>query len=319
MIPLLLLACSGSTTSATTLVAVDGSSTVYPISEAVAEAHQSAGGRVTIGVSGTGGGFKKFCRGELHVTGASRPISTAEQAACDEAGHAFIELPVAYDGIAVVINPSNTWAETMTVSELKALWQPEAQGVVVRWDQIRDGWPSEEVHLFGPGVDSGTYDYFTRAVVGEEHASRGDITSSEDDNVLVQGVARDPYALGFFGLAYFEDNADKLKAVRIDGGSGAAVAPSGATVADGSYRPLSRPVFLYVRADAAEDPAVAAYVDDYLSERGHGLVAEVGYVPLSTEARAMVRDRFRARTTGSLFGGEAQAAAGVDARLRGSL
>lgn len=301
----MITACTGSQSS-TALVELDGSSTVYPISEAIAEEYQhEQGGRVTIGVSGTGGGFKKFCRGEVHITGASRPIRPAEIEACEATGVEYIELPIAYDGIAVVIHPQNTWATTMTVGELKTLWQPEAQNTVTRWSQIRAGWPDEEVHLFGPGVDSGTYDYFTKAVVGREHASRGDITSSEDDNVLVQGVARDQHALGFFGLAYYEENTDKVNAVLIDRGDGARpVAPSTASVADGSYQPLSRPIFLYVSAQAAQDEDVASFVDFYLSERGRELAGEVGYVSLPADTQGLVRARFAARTTGTLFNSE---------------
>lgn len=288
-------------------VTVDGSSTVYPITEAVAEELGKGGRfRVTVGVSGTGGGLKKLCNREVAVAGASRPIRAAELEACARTGVEVIELPVAYDGIAVVVNPQNTWVSSMTVAELRALWAPEAQGKIMKWSQLRPGWPDQEIHLFGAGVDSGTYDYFTEAVVGKEHASRGDFTSSEDDNVLVQGVAGDPLALGFFGLAYQEQNASRLKLVAIDDGkpeNGAGpVLPSPSTVRDGTYQPLSRPLFLYVARDAAERPEVQAFVSSYLHD-GPRLVAEVGYVPLPTEGYALVEKRFERRVTGSVFEG----------------
>lgn len=285
-------------------IAIDGSSTVHPITEAVAEEFQRAKGqRVTIGVSGTGGGFKKLCAGEVAVAGASRPIKDSEIAACQAAGIEWIELPVAYDGLAVVVHPSNELAH-ITVAELKALWAPEAQGVVTRWSQVRAGLPNKEVHLFGAGVDSGTYDYFTQAIVGKEHSSRGDYTSSEDDHVLVQGVSMDPQALGFFGLAYLEENKGKVRAVAVDDGkaeNGAGpVLPSAATVVDGTYQPLSRPLFIYVSKAAAGRAEVKALIEFYLQE-GRALVGETGYVPLSDKVYELVLARFRAGTTGSLF------------------
>lgn len=289
------------------VIAVDGSSTVFPLTEAVAEAYKATGtSRVTVGVSGTGGGFKKLCNGEVSITGASRPIRPPEVQACAARGVAFVELPVAYDGIAIVVHPENTWVDHLTVDELKRMWQPQAQGTVERWSDVRPGWPARELHLFGPGVDSGTYDYFTAAVVGQEHASRGDFTSSEDDNVLVQGVSSDIDALGLFGLAYYLENADKLKLVPVDDGdpsNGAGpIAPSPDTVADGTYQPLSRPIFLYVALDDAASPTVARFVDFYL-DRAPELAESVGYVALPEEASRLVRRRFADRTPGSLFGG----------------
>jgi phosphate transport system substrate-binding protein len=293
------------------VISIDGSSTVYPITEAVAEEYQKASknrsARVTVGVSGTGGGFKKFCRGETAISDASRPISPTEVSQCRERGVEYVELPVAYDGIVVVVHPSNTWVDHMTTAELRALWTPAAQKQVTRWSQVREGWPDREVNLFGPGVDSGTYDYFTQAVVGEEHSSRGDFASSEDDNVLVQGVATDPGALGFFGYAYFEENRSRLKAVPIDDGDPAngagPIAPSPETVADGTYQPLARPVFIYVSTRAAnERTAVAEFVTFYL-EQAPSLVREVGYIPLPPRAYELVRERFSKRIPGSAFGG----------------
>src|SRR6187200_2038555 len=218
-------ACGGGSSSSSAsasggLVTLDGSSTVFPISEAVAEECQrtNPGTRVTVGISGTGGGFQKFCRGETDISDASRPIRPPEIETCKKAGIEYIELPIAYDGLAVVVNPKNTWATSVTVAELKTLWSPDAQGNVLRWNQVRSSWPNREVRLFGAGVDSGTYDYFTEAVVGKEGASRGDFTSSEDDNVLVQGVSSDELALGFLPFAYVEQNQGKLKLVPVDDG-----------------------------------------------------------------------------------------------------
>ncbi|MDH5674823.1 MAG: PstS family phosphate ABC transporter substrate-binding protein [Myxococcales bacterium] len=289
------------------IIAIDGSSTVFPITEAVAEEFQKKSpARVTIGVSGTGGGFKKFCAGETALSGASRPIKPTEVELCKKNGIDYVELPVAYDGLAVVINPQNSWVDHITVEELAALWKPEAQGNVKKWSQIRSGWPDEEVHLFGPGVDSGTYDYFTKAIVGKEHASRGDFTSSEDDNVLVQGVATDRGALGFFGFAYYAENRERLKLVAVDDGkadNGAGpIAPSPASVADGSYQPLSRPIFIYVSKTAAARKEVEALVKFYF-ESAKTLVPEVGYIPLPDKAYALVEKRFADRRLGSLFAG----------------
>lgn len=289
------------------VISIDGSSTVFPITEAVAEEFRSTNrARVTIGVSGTGGGFKKLCKAETAITGASRPIKPSEVELCKTSNVEYIELPVAYDGIAVVVNPKNEWASQMTVAELKALWRPEAQGEIKRWSQVRTGWPDEEIHLFGAGVDSGTYDYFTAAIVGTEHSSRGDFTSSEDDNVLVQGVAMDRLALGFFGYAYYAENQSKLKTVAIDdqdesNGNGPVVV-SPAAVMDGTYSPLSRPIFVYVSKAAVERAEIDAFMEFYL-QNAPKLVSEVGYIPLPERAYSLASQRFERRTTGSVFGG----------------
>jgi phosphate transport system substrate-binding protein len=303
------------------LVKVDGSSTVFPITEAVAEEFQKKAGnvRVTVGISGTGGGFQKFCRGETDISDASRPIKPAEVEACNKSGVEYVEVPVAYDGIAIVVNPKNTWAHHVTVEELRILWQPEAQGRVTRWSQIRSSWPDREIHLFGPGVDSGTYDYFTEAIVKKEHSSRGDFTSSEDDNVLVQGIASDELALGFFGLAYYEENQARLKVVPVEDGkddNGAGpIVPSVKTVGDGTYQPLSRPIFIYVSKRAVERPEVASFVRFYL-ESAARLVREVGYIPLPDRAYELGRQRVDARRTGSLFGGKgSQVGVSIEALL----
>jgi phosphate transport system substrate-binding protein len=292
---------------ASQLITVDGSSTVFPITEAVAEEFQRAHGtRVTVGTSGTGGGFQKFCRDEIDISNASRPIKPTEAEACQKTGVQFVELPVAYDGLAIVVNPKNTWAASMTVAELKKLWEPAAQGKVTRWSHIRDGWPDREIHLFGAGVDSGTFDYFTEAVVGKEAQSRGDYTSSEDDNVIVQGVGGDELALGYFGYAYYEENKDKLKLVAVDDGDDkngkGPIAPSPDTVKDGTYRPLSRPVFIYPKVKAMERPEVKAFLDFYLS-KGVPLVREVGYIPLTDREYELVRQRLAARKAGSMYHG----------------
>ena len=290
------------------VITADGSSTVFPITEAVAEDFQEAnqGTRVTVGSSGTGGGFAKFCRNETDISNASRPIRASEAEACAKGGVQFIELPVAYDGIAIVIHPSNTWAASMTVAELKKLWEPAAQGKIIRWNQIRPGWPDREIHLFGAGVDSGTFDYFTEAVMGKSTASRGDYTSSEDDNVIVQGVSGDPNALGYFGYAYYEQNKDKLKVVAIDdenaSNGGGPIAPSPETVANGTYRPLSRPVFVYVKVSSLQRPEVEKFLQFYL-DQGQVLVREVGYVQMTAKETELVRARFTGRKTGSMFHG----------------
>ncbi len=290
------------------IITIDGSSTVFPITEAVAEDFQKQGGaRVTIGVSGSGGGFKKFCKGEIMISGASRPIKSSEVKLCAKNKIEYIELPVAYDGIAVVVHQDARWVDQMTVSELKLLWAPEAQGKITRWSHIRGSWPDKEIHLFGPGVDSGTYDYFTQAIVGREHASRGDLTSSEDDNVLVQGISRDPLALGFFGFAYYAENKDKLKVVPIDDGdesNGAGpIVPSVTSVADGTYQPLSRPMFIYLAKSAAARKEVHNFIKYYL-DQGRALVEEVGYIPLPVQAYELVLQRFDRRITGSVFAGQ---------------
>jgi phosphate transport system substrate-binding protein len=302
------------------VIAADGSSTVFPVTEAVAEEFQRAnrGTRVTVGSSGTGGGFEKFCRNETDISNASRPMKATEIEACAKAGIEYIELPVAYDGLAVVVNPKNTWVTSMTVADLKKLWEPAAQGKITKWNQIRSEWPDQEVHLFGAGVDSGTFDYFTEVIAGKAAASRGDYTSSEDDNVIVQGVSGDVNALGYFGYAYYEQNKDKLKLVAVDDGDpkngDGPIAPSPETVANGTYRPLSRPIFIYVKTKALDRPEVKSFIDFYL-DKGAALVREVGYVPLSTKEQELVRGRFSARKTGTMFTGDHSAQMTLEQRL----
>jgi phosphate transport system substrate-binding protein len=303
-------ACGGGSSESAapnaSVIQLDGSSTVFPISEAVAEEFQKAnpGIRVTVGISGTGGGFQKFCRGETDISNASRPIRPTEIETCQKAGIEYIELPIAYDGLAVVVNPKNTWATSVTVAELKTLWSPEAQGKVLRWNQVRSSWPNREVRLFGAGVDSGTYDYFTEAVVGKEGASRGDFTSSEDDNVLVQGVGSDELALGFIPFAYVEQNQGKLKLVPVDDGKAengsGPVAPSAETVRNGTYQPLSRPLFIYVATKAAERPEVEKFIDAYFD--ASALIREVGYVELTPQIYDLAKKHFAERKVGTAFG-----------------
>jgi len=291
------------------LIKVDGSSTVYPITEAVAEEFQKSekgSTRITVGISGTGGGFKKFCNGETDVSNASRPIKPTEVELCKKNGVEYIELPVAYDGLAVIINPKNSWVDYITVKELKKLWEPEAQGKIKKWNQIRSNWPNKEIHLFGAGVDSGTYDYFTEAVVGKEHSSRGDFTSSEDDNVLVQGISSDNFALGFFGMAYYEHNKDKLKIVPVDDENDAngkgPIIPEYENVVKGIYQPLSRPLFIYVSKKSADKQEVKRFIDFYMKGAAE-LSKEVGYISLPNTAYELVLKRFENRKVGSIFGG----------------
>jgi phosphate transport system substrate-binding protein len=302
---LLLIGLTGAA-SAASVIKIDGSSTVFPITEAVAEEYQKKdpGVRVTVGISGTGGGFKKFCAGETDISDASRPIKASEVAQCKASKIEFIELPVAYDGIAVLVNPRNSWVDHLTVKELKKIWEPAAQGKIKKWNQIRPNWPDKEIHLFGPGVDSGTFDYFTEAIVGKSGASRGDFTASEDDNVLVQGIGTDPSALGFFGVSYYDQNKERLKLVPIDDENDAngkgPVLPGYDNVVKGVYQPLSRPIFIYVSKKSAERPEIRQFVDFYL-KNGAALSKEVGYIALPDSAYPLAQKRFEKRVVGSVF------------------
>ncbi len=274
------------------MVTIDGSSTVFPISEAMAEEFQIAnpGVRVTVGISGTGGGFKKFCGGETDISDASRPIKQSEIDLCAENGIEAIQIPVAWDGLTVVRNPANDWAICMTVDELKRVWQPGSS--ITRWSQVRPEWPDEEIKLYGPDTDSGTFDYFTEAIVGEEDASRDDYTASADDNVLVVGVEGDRGSLGYFGFAYYEESSDVLGAVAVDNGDGC-VLPSRETIENGAYAPLSRPMFIYTKVQALAKPQVRAFLQFYL-DNATTLVSEVGYVPLAAQRYAELVSTIRA-------------------------
>jgi phosphate transport system substrate-binding protein len=300
------------------IVKIDGSSTVFPITEAVAEDFQKAKKqqiKVTVGISGTGGGFKKFCRGETDISNASRPILKSEMEDCKKAGIEYFELPVAFDALTVVINPKNAFIKQLTVAEMKRMWEPSAQGKVTRWNQVNPQWPDQPMKLFGPGADSGTFDYFTEAVVGKSKSSRGDFTASEDDNVLVQGVARDVNGLGYFGYAYYIENKDKLKAVPIVNARGQAVTPSLETVENGTYAPLSRPIFIYVNSASLGKPEVKEFVEYYLKNGGQ-LAKEVKYVPLPASAYQLAWKHVQDGKKGTVFGGVAQVGITIDELLK---
>ena len=299
-------ASGGNLTNLSGDIAIDGSSTVFPITEAVAEEFgylTNGNVRVTVGVSGTGGGFKKFCNGETQVTDASRPIRGSEVALCAAGGVEYIELPVAVDGLTVVVNQDNDFVECITVAELNKMWAPEAEDTITAWNQVRADWPADDMELYAPGVDSGTFDYFTDTVNGDSGASRGDFTASEDDNVLVTGVSGSRNGIGYFGYAYYVENAGRLKAVAVDGGAGC-VAPTEAAINDGSYSPLSRPLFIYVRKDAAQTPHIAEFIRYFLSKEGQQLAAEVGYIPYPQEVYDLALAKFENGTIGAAFGGD---------------
>ncbi len=298
------LLSTGVSVRAASLVKVDGSSTVFPITEAVAEEFQAATRgkvRVTVGISGTGGGFKKFCRDEIDVVDASRPILSKEMEACKQAGVQYYELPVAYDALTVMVNPKNNWAQSITVEELKKIWAPEAQGKITHWNQVRAGWPKVPLKLYGAGSDSGNFYYFTEAVVGKAKSSRGDYTASEDDNVLVQGISNDTNALGYFGFAYYSENIDRLKALAVDSGKGP-VSPSVENVENGSYQPLARPIFIYINKDSALRPEVKQFIEFYMKHAA-ALVEEVKYIPLPAKAYQLALSNFSQGKLGTVFGG----------------
>lgn len=312
-----LLVLGASSVNADVTIKADGSSTVYPITEAVAEDFQIAKRgivKVTVGISGTGGGFKKFCRGEVDIVNASRPIQKKEMEDCKAAGIQYIEMPVAYDALTVVVNPKNTWSKTMTVAELKKIWEPAAQGKITKWNQVNPAWPDTPVKLFGAGADSGTFDYFTEAIVGKAKSSRGDFTASEDDNILVQGVASDAGGLGFFGFAYYIENQKKVSAVAVDNGKGG-VLPSAKTVEDGTYQPLSRPIFIYVNAKSADNPAVKEFVGFYM-QKATVLVSEVKFFPLPAKAYSMNMEHLEKKKTGTVFNGEAEIGIRIDELMK---
>ena len=326
---LLLSACGGkhpapasdagpASASAVGLIQIDGSSTVYPITEAVAEEFQGANQgkiRVTVGVSGTGGGFKKFCRGELDIANASRPIQKEEMAACAAAGVRYFEIPIAYDALTVVVHPDNP-LNSISIADLRTMWAPEAQGTITRWNQVNPAFQDAELTLYGAGSDSGTFDYFTEAVVGKAKSSRGDFTASEDDNTLVQGVSQDLNSIGYFGFAYYFENRDKLKALAILARPDSApVLPTLETVIDGTYMPLARPLFVYVSDKAWARPEIKNLLTFYL-DNAQGLVREVGFVPLPESAYAVVRKHLADGKMGTVFGGEPATAITIEELLR---
>jgi phosphate transport system substrate-binding protein len=309
---------SPATAATPPIVRIDGSSTVYPITEAVAEEFQIrvGGARVTVGISGTGGGFKRFCRDETDIANASRPILKEEMAACAQAGVRYFELPVAYDALTVVVSKHNTFVDQLTIDELKVMWEPAAQGTITNWQQIRPSFPDRPLKLAGAGADSGTFDYWTEAIVGRAKASRGDYQASEDDNVTVQFVSRDSAALGYFGMAYYEENTDTLRAVPIVPPGGATgVMPSVQTVNEGTYQPLSRPLFIYVKEASLQRPEVRSFVEFFLREGG-ALAREVGYVALPDVAYELALKNLDSGRVGTGFGGVPEIGLRVEELLR---
>lgn len=305
------------------IVKIDGSSTVFPITEAVAEEFQNAQRgkvRVTVGISGTGGGFKKFCRGETDVQDASRPIQASEMEDCKKNNIKYFELPIAFDAIAIVVNPKNDWLKEITVDELKKMWEPASQGKVTKWSQINSKWPDQPIKLYGPGSDSGTFDYFTEAIVGKAKASRGDYTASEDDNVIVQGVASDKFALGYFGLSYAAENKSKIQIVGVVGGAKApkkssAVLPSKDTVENGNYFPLSRPIFIYVNEASYKKAEVADFAKFYL-QNAPKLVPEVKYIALPQKAYDLGQEHLTKGKLGTKFNGHSEVGMKVDELMK---
>ncbi len=290
---LVAVACGPKGTGLRGSVVIDGSSTVFPITEAVAEEYRFEEPRVrtTIGISGTGGGFKRFCAGETDLSDASRLIKESELRDCEEKGVEFLELRVALDGLSVLVHPKNDFVDFLTVDELRRIWEPGSK--VTRWNQVRPDWPDERIELFGPDTESGTFDYFTDVINGEEGASRADYSASADDNVLVQGVSGERYSLGYFGYAFFQENQDKLRVVPVDPGDGVPITPTGVTISDGTYTPLARPLYLYVNTDSLrESPALQGFLEFYLTFGGP-LAAEVGYVPLAQEEYDQQREQVR--------------------------
>ena len=299
------LCCTPAAFAAPPVVKIDGSSTVFPITEAVAEEFQKARRgaiNVTVGISGTGGGFKKFCRGETDIANASRPILRKEMDDCTKSGIRYYEMPVAYDALTVMVNPQNSFIKSMTVAELRKIWEPAAQGRINNWKEVNPAWPDQKIKLYGAGSDSGTFDYFTEAIVGKAKSSRGDFTASEDDNVLVQGISGDKGALGYFGFAYYIENQKKLKAVAIDNGKGP-VAPTPENVDNGTYQPLSRPIFIYVSEKSLDKPEIREFVDFYMKNAPQ-LVKEVKYIPLPAKAYTGNLEHLGKKKLGTVFGGQ---------------
>ena len=307
---LMVAGCANSSPEAagapTAHITADGSSTVFPLTKAVSAEFQQLhpAVKVSVAVSGTGNGFDKFCRGEIDIQSASRPIDATEKAACDKKNIAFLEVPVAFDALTIIVHPSNHWATSMTIAELRKVWEPAAHGRVMRWADVRAGWPNQPIHLFGPGTASGTFDFFTEVVAGTTGASRTDYTASEDDGVIVRGVAADPHALGYVGYGHFAQSGASLKAVAIDSQSGSEprgpVVPETDTVRRGLYHPLSRALFIYVNAKSAERKAVGDFVTFYLTQ-DEALIDRVGGIPLSSRAYELIRERVTRRAPGTLF------------------
>ncbi len=301
----------------TKMIKVDGSSTVYPITEAMAEEFQNANkgaAKVTAGISGTGGGFKKFCRGEIDISDASRPITESEMKICADAKIKYMELPIAFDAMVIVVNPKNLMTE-ISIEDLKKMWGPEAQGKIMKWSDVNPKWPSIGLKLYGAGADSGTFDYFTEAIVGKAKSSRGDYTASEDDNTLVKGVAGDKGALGFIPLAYYLENKKTLKALAVFNKSGKAVLPTTETVENASYNPLSRPLFIYVNAESAKKPEVQDFVKMYLTT-AKTIAPAVKYVALPAKAYDMALEHFNKQKLGTVFKGHSEIGMTIEQLLK---
>jgi phosphate transport system substrate-binding protein len=299
-------------------VLVDGSSTVFPIYEAMAEEFMKTNPavRVTVGISGTGGGFKKFCAGETDMSNASRPIKDTEIELCKQNGIEYVEIPAAFDGLSVVVNNENNFATCLKPDELKTMWETSAEGKINKWNQIRADFPDQDLKLYGPGTDSGTYDYFTDAITGTEGESRGDYTASEDDNVIVQGVTSDVSGLGFFGFAYYEENADALKIVQIENAEGKCTEPTPETIADGTYNPLSRAIFIYISKKALEEkPAAKAFAEYHLESANQALVKEVGYIPLTESILTKAKARITNKTVGTIYEGKSSVGVKLEEKL----
>lgn len=308
----------GNQAHAQSVIKIDGSSTVFPITEAIADGfhEKNPSVKVTVGIAGTGGGFKKFCKGETDISDASRPILKKEMAECAKNGISYMELPVAFDAVTVVIHPKNKFLAKLTVEELKKMWEPAADGVIKTWNQVNPAWPKEAIKLFGPGKESGTFDYFTEAIVGKAKSSRVDYTASEDDNVIVQAVARDPNAIGYLGYAYYQENSKKLKAAAIIAKEGKpAVLPSVKTVTDATYQPLARPLFIYVNVKADERPEVRAFVDYYLSN-AENASKQVKYIPLSLKDYRHTAVNYKVKKAGTAFGGEPEVGVTIEELLK---
>lgn len=295
IVGLFLLSCSSEEPENPNQIIIDGSSTVFPISESIAEEFRKKhpGIEVSVAISGTGGGFQKFIQTDIDILNASREIQESENESAEKNDIEHVQLQIGYDGLAVVVNSENDWVDYLTVDELEEIWEPSSQNSITTWNDIREEWPEEELHLYAPGVASGTYDFFTEVIIGESGSSRGDFTSSEDDNTLVQGVGSDQYALGFFGMAYFKENQEQLKLVGIDEGAGESVKPTVETVSSGDYSPLSRPLFIYITREAAQDENVQMFVDFYL-ERVPQIIEDVGYVSMPDSAYQQQREKFEA-------------------------
>ncbi len=298
-------------------IKIDGSSTVYPITKIVADQFQIAKNNTVatiVDISGSGGGFKKFCRGEIDIVNASRPILRDEIQQCRNSGIQYIEIPIAYDALTVAINPANNWSTQMTAIELKKMWEPAAQGKITQWNQINPAWPNEPFILYGADEDSGTFDYFTEAIVGQAKSIRKDFTQSENDNYLVDGVASNKNAIGFFGVGYYIENQNRVTAVAINNGKGA-ILPFADTVEDGSYQPLSRPVFIYVNIKSADKPEVKEFVDFYL-KNALLLVKEVKFFPLPPRAYKTMLEHFNSKRVGTIFNGKSAIGLTIDELIR---